>query len=215
MSSPRRRSPRNRRIVTAAVLAVLVGAMAFSTKWLTPEEAAAINPPPFVAADFVEETFPEQAQTLTETATDINVLAPAIAEDLATAGTEYGVDLGSGAYAFPVTATGTVREVDANFALLEVPNLPNQYEVRVALGNAVSGSPVRDATGTLKFGDFPDQTAFQAVANELKIKIQKDVLSTIEPASLQGKTVTVHGAWGTGGPPNSFIIQPVSIEVAP
>jgi predicted lipoprotein len=201
--------------VALVALVALVGAMAFSTKWLTPEEAAALNPPPFVAADFVEEEFPKITETLTANATDITVLAPAVEEDLAAAGEEYGQNLGSGAYAFPVTATGTASEVDANFVLLKVPGLAPKYEVRVPLGAAVSGTPVRDATGDIRFGDFVDQTAFQSVANEMKVKIQEDVLSSVDPAGLKGKELTVVGAWATGGPPNSFIIQPVTIEVAP
>lgn len=212
MSSPQRRP--SRYIVPAAVAAVLLGGMGLSTKWLTPEEVEALNPPPFVAADFVDETFPEQTEMLQESATDITVLAPAISEDLPAAAAEHGVDLGSGAYAFPVTATGTVEEVDAQYALLDVPGLDDRYEVRIALGNAVSGSPVRDATGTLAFGDFPDQTSFQSVANGFKRKIREDVLAEVEPDSLPGREVTVHGAWGTGGPPDSYVIQPVSIEVA-
>lgn len=213
MSSPRRHS-RPRQAAVAVLLAAALGVMAFSTKWLTPDEVEALNPPAFVAADFVDETFPEHAETLQENATDITVLAPAISEDLPAAAAEHGVDLGSGAFAFPVTATGTVEEVDAQYALLDVPDLEDRYEVRIALGNAVSGSPVRDATGALKFGDFPDQTAYQAVANEFKRKIREDVLAEVEPDSLPGREVTVHGAWGTGGPPDSYVIQPVSIEVA-
>lgn len=213
MRSRRRQSTRNRRIITTVAIAALAVAMGVSTKWLTPEEAKALNPPPFVAGDFVEEMFPKSVQTITESAVDISVLAPAVEEDLPAAGAEYGQDLGSGAYAVPVKATGTVQEVDANFALLDVPGLAKQFEVRIALGNAVNGSPVRDATGDIAFGDFRDQTAYQSVANEFKIKIQKDVLASVDPTTWKGKEVSVIGAWGTGGPPNSFIIQPVSLEV--
>lgn len=211
MSGPRRRT---RRTVYAALVAALVGAIALSTEWLTPEEVEAIDPPAFVAEEFAVEEFPAQAEALEENATDIAVLAPAIAEDLPGAAAEHGgVDLGSGAFAFPVSVTGTVAEVDADYALLDVSGLDRRYEVRIALGNAVSGSPVRDATGTLQFGDFPDQTSFQSVANEFKIRIREDVLSTVDTGALRGEEITVYGAWGTGGPPDSYVIQPVAIEV--
>jgi predicted lipoprotein len=214
MSSTRRRS-RARTAALAVVLVGLVGAMAFSTEWLTPEEVEAIDPPAFVAAEFVDETFPEQTQTLRDEATEISVLAPTISADIGSAAEQHdGVDLGNGSFAFPVEATGTVVQVDANYALLKVPELPPRYEVRIALGNAVNGSPVRDATGTLEFGDFPDQTAFQSVANEFKRVIQDKVLAEHEPSSLEGAEVTVTGAWGTGGPPDSYIIQPVEFEVS-
>ncbi len=210
MSAPRKPA---RRAVYAALAVALVGAIVLSTEWLTPEEVEAINPPAFVAEDFAAETFPEQAQALREGATDITVLAPAIAEDLPGAAAEHGVDLGSGAFAFPVRANGTAAEVDADYILLDVPGLDRRYEVRIALGSAVSGSPVRDATGTLRFGDFPDQTSYQSVANQYKIRIREDVLASVDTEGLAGTEVTVYGAWGTGGPPDSFVIQPVAIEV--
>lgn len=213
MSSSRRISPRTARIVAAVALAVLVAAMGFSTTWLSPEEAESVNPPTFVAADFVEENFSAWQQAITESAVDITVLAPAVDEDLVAAGAEYGNDLGSKAYAFPVRATGTVKEVDQNFALLDIPGLPKQVEVRIALGNAIQGTAVRDAVGNVRYGDFQDQTAFQSVANEIKIKIQKDVLPAVQPDLKAGTQVVVVGGWATGGPPNSFIIHPVSIEV--
>lgn len=211
MSSSRRTSRRNRRIVSAVALAALVAAMGFSTEWLTPEEAEAINPPAFVVADYVDENFAEWSQAITESAVDIADLAPAVEKDLAAAGAEYGQDLGSNAFAFPVQATGTVQEVDASFALLDIPGLPKQFEVRIALGSAMQGAAVRDAIGTVKYGDFRDQTAFQSVANQIKIKVQADVLSAAQADLEKSRQVTVVGAWATGGPPNSFIIQPVSI----
>jgi predicted lipoprotein len=214
MSSGKRRSPTVARLVAGGAVVVLVIAMALSTKFLTPEEVSALNPEAFNAETFVEEEFPGLKEEITRSATDIAVLAPAVAKDPAAAGAQYGQDLGSGAFAFPVTATGEATQVDAEFILLSVPGLPAQVEVRIPLGAAVSGTPVRDATGTLKFGDFVDQTAFQSVANELKLKIERDVLSTIDPQAVKGTQITVVGAWATGGPPNSFIIQPVSIEVA-
>ncbi|GAB4085124.1 hypothetical protein GCM10028784_17540 [Myceligenerans cantabricum] len=215
MSSPRRRAPRYRGVVIAALAAVLVVAMGLSTRWLTPEEAEAVNPPPFEATAFVEEKFPEQVELLTDQATDVAELAPAISDDLPGAAAEHGVDLGGGAYAFPLTATGTVTEADESFAVLDVPGLAPKYEVRIALGAAVNGNPVRDASGTMQFGDFPDQTSFQAVANELRTTISQDVLADVDAGALEGKDVTVYGAWGTGGPADSYVIQPVAIEVAP
>lgn len=212
MSSSRRRSPRTRRLAGLAALVLLVAGMLWSTKFLTPEEVKALNPPPFSAPAFVDEEFPKAQASFEQDAVDIATLAPAVEKDLASAGSDFGVNLGSGAYAFPVKASGTAAEVDANFVLLDVPDLPDKYQVRIPLGSALNGAPIRDAMG-IKFGDFPDQTTYQTVANAFKAKTQKDVLSQVDPDTLRGKQVTVVGAWGTGGPPNSFIIQPVTIEV--
>jgi predicted lipoprotein len=67
----------------------------------------------------------------------------------------------------------------------------------------------------MTFSKFQGQTDFQSVANEIKARILADVLGPVDVASLKGKKVTVTGAYSSGGPAKSFIIQPVSLEVAP
>lgn len=194
-------------------LAVLV-AMALDTRFLTAAETADLNPPSFSAETYADEKFPEVVKGIEDEAVDLTVLAPAVDADPAAAGKEYGTDVGSGAFAYPVTATGVATQVDVNFIVLDVSGMPDTDTVRIPLGAALSGTPVRDALGTITFGDFEGQTDFQSVANQFKLKMQSEVLAAIDPATLTGKQVTVVGAWSTGGPPNSFLIQPVSIEVA-
>jgi predicted lipoprotein len=181
---------------------------------LSPTQASSLNPAAFNAKTYVQTNFPKIRSTLTEKATDIVVLAPAVDKDPAAAAKKYGTDVGSGKYAFPVKATGTVKEVDENFMLVAVPGVPAGDKVRIPLGFAITGTPVRDATGGMTFSDFSGQTDYQSVANELKVKIRADVTSKLDPPSLKGKKVTVVGAYSTGGPPSSFIIQPVSIEAS-
>jgi predicted lipoprotein len=204
-----------RNAIAAAAVVLLVVAMALDTKFLSPEAAAELNPAAFNAETYAAEQFPKITASIKEKAVDLATLAPAVAQDKAAAGRQYGRDLGSGQYAFPVKATGTATEVDANFIRLTVEGVPPDAAVRIPLGAAVSGTPVRDATGDITFGDFTGQTEFQNVANQFKLRIQQDVIAKIDPASLQGKQVTVYGAWATGGPPNSYLIQPVAIEAGP
>jgi predicted lipoprotein len=213
-SGTRRWSSSTKKIVGVAVLVVVLVAVVLDTKFLSQQAVAELNPPPFNAETYGTEEFPKVAAAIKEKATDVVVLAKAVAADLPAAGKQYGQDLGSGAYAFPVKATGTAGAVDGNFVVLTVPGMPAGTTVRIPLGAAVSGSPVRDATGEIKFGDFAGQTEFQSVANQFKLRIQQDVLAKADPKSWEGKQVTVYGAWATGGPPNSFNIQPVEIEVA-
>ena len=96
-----------------------------------------------------------------------------------------------------------------------IDGVPKGDTVRIPVGSAVSGTPIRDASGFMTFSDFPGQTDFQNVANELKLKIAADVVGPLDPSSLKGKNVTVVGAFSTGGPANAFLVQPASIEVAP
>lgn len=215
MSTLSRGSSRLVKNVTALVIGLaLVVAMVASTKFLSPAASAARQPAQFDAKTYAEKNFPLVAAKIAQKATDIKVLAPAVDQNLAAAGAKYGNDLGAGQFAFPVTATGTVTQADAVFLVMSVPGFPAKDTVRIPLDMALSGLPVRDATGSIKFGDFTDQTDYQSVANEFKIIMQKSVLAPVQPSTLKGKRITVVGAWGSGGPPNSYIIQPVSIKVA-
>jgi predicted lipoprotein len=207
------RSRTVRRLAPPLVLVALLVAMFLDTKFLSPKEAAALNPAAFSAGAYVEKSWPDVVATLTEKGTDIATLAPAIDKDPAVAGKRYGVDVGSGTFAFPVKATGTVGEVDKDFMVVKIPGVPERDTVRLPLGAAITGTPVRDATGSMTFSDFEGQTDFQSVANQLKITMVKDVVGPLKPATLKGKRVSIVGAYSTGGPPNSFIIQPVSGEV--
>lgn len=206
--------PRTVKGLVALALAVGLGvAMVTNTTFLRPAEVVGLNPVEFDAAVYVEEEFPGIVESITAAATDLAVLAPALAADPVAAGAEYGTDLGSGKFAYPVRATGTVAEVDEAFLVLAVPGVPPAVTVRIPLAAAVSGTPVRDATGEITFGDFADQTDFQSVANELKLRIRSEVIGAIDPAALRGQEITVVGAYATGGPPDALLVQPVSIEV--
>ena len=152
-----------------------------------PHAGASLNPAAFNAKTYVQTNFPKIRSTLTEKATDIVVLAPAVDKDPAAAAKKYGTDVGSGKYAFPVKATGTVKEVDENFMLVAVPGVPAGDKVRIPLGFAITGTPVRDATGGMTFSDFSGQTDYQSVANELKVKIRADVDVQAGPAVAQGQ----------------------------
>lgn len=215
MGSPLRSSSLLSRHVIAVVIGlVLAVAMVFDTTFLSPDEATAINPPVFKAEVYAAQEFPKIATAIASKATDVKVLAPAIDADPAAAGKQFGTEVGAGTVSYPLKATGTVSEVDANFILLMVPGMDPKDKVRIPLGAALSGTPIRDATGTITFGDFEGQSDFQSVANQFKLRMQTEVLAKIDVPSLKGKQITVIGAWNTGGPPNSYIIQPVSLVVA-
>ncbi len=197
-------------MASVAVVALVVAAI-LDTTFLDPEGAADVSAPTFSPAAFVDEEFPGVRDTLIENAVDIAELAPAIEDDLDAAGEQFGVPLGSGRYVFQIRATGTVENVDDDFIELSIPDAPDA-DVRIPLGSALTGTPVRDATGEIRFGDFPDQTAYQSVANEFGLRMRNEVLADLASEDLEGRQMTVVGAW-TSGPP-VFIIQPVAIEVA-
>jgi predicted lipoprotein len=195
---------------------VLLIAMALSTTVKTATEGAAVaaglDPDKsFSAAEFAATTFAAVQKDLPAKATDLPTIAPEVIADLATAGKKYGQDLGAGSYAIPVKLNGKVTAVDENFVTLEVAGMPAGQTVYIPLGPALNGGPIRDALGNVKFGDVPDQIAYQSVAQEIKKLVKADVLDPAKPATLNGKTIEVYGAWKSGGQKDTWIIQPVSI----
>lgn len=193
---------------------VLVVAMAIDTEFLDPTEQSAVQAPTFSAAAYVDELLPETTRLISEAAVELPVLANELAEDAAAAGADYGVDAGSGAFVFPVVVTAEVTEVDDRFITLAVDGMPDGADVRIPLTTALNGAPIRDVTGTVSFGDFANQTEYQEVANEYKLSIQRNVIGALDLGGLDGKTIDVVGAWAVGGPPDTYLIQPVAIEVS-
>jgi predicted lipoprotein len=200
--------------IAAVVAAALVAAMLLNTKFISATADASGQPGTFSATSYADKKWPDLVDGIDSKAVDITQLAPAADADVAAAGKQYGQDLGAGSYAFPVKATGTVSAVDANFITLSVPGMPTGDVVRIPVGLALNGAPIRDATGTIKYGDFTDQTEYQDVANALKDMSLNRVIAKADPGSLNGKKITVVGATGTGGPPNAYSINPVKIEAS-
>jgi predicted lipoprotein len=207
-------SPQRKRTIIAVVWLALIIAMFLGTKFQSMAAAAKDQPAAFNATSYAKQKWPDLVQRIGSKAVDVTTLAAAVDANLPDAGKKYGQDLGAGSYAFAVKATGTVAAVDDNFMTLAVSGMPPQDAVRIPLGMALSGSPIRDATGMIHYGDFTDQTGYQDVANALKTLAQQEVLAKVTPSSLKGKQITVVGAFASGGPPNSYLIDPVKIEVA-
>ncbi len=214
MRSPSRTSLKKTGFVLGLCVILLV-AMGSNTKFLSPRQATAYNPKSFSAEEYAAKAFPSVAATITKKAVDLTVLAPALAQDLTSAGAKYGVNLGASSFAFAVRTGGTVESLDSDFITLKVSGLPAEVLVYLPLGLAVSGNPIRDAPGIIKYGDFADQTDYQSVANAFKLIIKSEILSKLDLTVIKGKKLSVVGAWTSGGPANTFIIQPVSIQVLP
>jgi predicted lipoprotein len=145
---------------------------------------------------------------------------PAVQSDPKAAAETHGaVAPNESTWVFPVTATGAVTEASDQSLRLTVDGVPEQTPVLVPLGTAIQGTAVRDAMG-FKFADAPGQTDYQYVGDEIKKLMQASVQQSVsEPASLQGKQVTVTGVisvQNNGAPqprPKPVNVQPVSIEV--
>ena len=84
--------------------------------------------------------------------------------------------------------------------------------MRVQTGPALNGTDVRDATGTIAFGQFTNQIDYQNAGAALNDEVKKQVLAKIDTAHLTGKTISVIGVFQLVVP-NSWLITPVRLDV--
>ncbi|MQA61828.1 MAG: DUF2291 family protein [Actinophytocola sp.] len=211
MSTPTvNRSPqRLLRLLWPVGLGLLLVAMALDTKFLSPDELSASSPAAFDAATSAADEFPKIAGEIEANAVELSE----VAADPAAAGEKYGHEAGTDKHAIPVRFTGEVTEADAEFVTLEVPGVPEGSVVRVALGQAVNGTALRAAPGTIAFSDFQNQTDYQQFANELKKVALEQVTGKVDAKSMTGSEVSAVGVYVTNtGPEDSFLITPVKIE---
>ena len=81
------------------------------------------------------------------------------------------------------------------------------------LTDALAEGLVRfDATGQIEFGQFKNQIEYQDAGSAINNEVKKVVLAGIDPAALNGKTVTVIGAFKLVNPKN-WIVTPVRLDV--
>lgn len=167
---------------------------------------AAFSPETYGASEY-----PKIKANIEERAVDGLELAKAIAADKAEAGKKYGVAAGIGPV-FPVRFTAVFGERKGNYHFAKVEGLPAEIVVRVQTGPALNGTDLRDATGTIQFGQFKNQIEYQDAGSALNNEVKKTVLSAIDVNTLSGKTVSVTGVFKLVNP-KSWLVTPVRIDV--
>jgi predicted lipoprotein len=195
-------------IAILVVVAVLFGFTVVSTE----QEAASrvgFDPVAYVDGvwDDVTTAITEEAVPLSDV---LNRITPdasgkAAKAELLPVAQELGIVTTGEALVFPVTATGTVTDVDTASSKgtlgLAVDGYDGPVKVRVYVGTRLPSdeSSIRDAAGFIEFGDFKDQTEYGKVGSE----INKRVVSTLEASGVAGEAaqallgtqVTVTGAF--------------------
>ncbi|WP_312413709.1 DUF2291 domain-containing protein [Shinella sp.] len=202
---------RSYRWFAIAAAVVLVGAMAFDTKIVTIGSDADVQVQKFSPVAFGTEQFPLIKQNVEERAVDAVELSQAITADKKAAGEKYGVATSVGPV-FPVKLTGVLGERKANYNVVAVEGLPAELTVRVQTGPALNGTDLRDATGKIEFGQFKNQIEYQDAGSAINNEVKKVVLGDLDPAAIEGKTVTVIGVFKLVNP-KSWIVTPVRFDV--
>lgn len=197
-------------IIGAAV--ILVVAMGFSIK-VVPDGSplASGGAKKFDPAAYGKTEFPKVQKAIADRAVDAKTLSDALAADQEAAAKKYGVKSTVGTE-YCVTFTGKVTEVESGAATVDVDGLPKKLVIRFQTGPAINGTDLRDATGTIKFGQFTNQIDYQNAGAALNKEMKQQVLSKIDTDQLKGKTVTVTGAFQLINP-NGWLITPSEVTV--
>jgi len=200
-----------RRTIALAAAFVLISAMALSTKVIRLDSVAGGQAGGFSAAEFGKSAFAKVQAAIEQRAVGAATLASAIAKDQAAAAKQYGVVAGVGPE-FSVKFSGVVGKGDFGTYDVSVEGVPKPLVIRVQTGPAIMGTDLRDATGTINFGQFTNQIDYQNAGSSLNKVLKKDVLSKIDTSNLKGKTISVVGAFQLTDP-KSWLVTPVKLDV--
>lgn len=193
------------------VAVVAVAGLAMGTKVVSQDDPLLQGEIVFQADEFGAENFPQIQEAIIEKAVDAQELASAIEADSDAAADEYAQETSSGPV-FSVSFTGVAGEGKSGIYEVDVPELSDDLLIRVQTGPAINGTELRDATGTMLFGDFSNQIQFQDAAAALNDEMKIEVLEPQDLSDLEGKTISVTGAF-TLVNPDAWLVTPVALEV--
>jgi len=202
-------------MVWALVAVALLAAGLLTTKFVSIGEAEAaatgtrFDPAAYADERFAEEIAPQIEQDAVPLATLLQDLAGGADE------ADFGHAPGVGSsYSFPVEFTGVAGAPNGSVLPVTVEGVPSGIVVQVQIGPALNGTALRDVTGTVSFNEFTNQLEFQEVATEFNDRVRESVLSGVDPATLEGSTIHVVGAF-TRVNPALVSVVPVVFEVTP
>jgi predicted lipoprotein len=206
----RRRSPFGRALLVAVPAVVLFGAMVADTKFVSlagqDHAAAGFDPDRFGTSEF-----PKIQSAIVQKAVDAPTLARAVLADSAQAGKTYGVPGGIGPE-IAVRFTGVAGNGSSGIYSITVPDVSPDIRIRVQTGPAINGTDLRDATGTIAFGQFTNQIDYQNAGAALNREMKRTVLTGLDTAGLNGKTLSVVGVFQMINP-KSWLVTPVRMSV--
>ncbi|MBE5253817.1 DUF2291 family protein [Mixta mediterraneensis] len=204
-----RRRLRRYTFIGIAVIAV-IGAMALDTKVVKIGSANDVQEQAFSPDTYGNKNFPDIKKDVISRAVDAKTLAEAVLANQQEAAKKYGV--GAPLPVLPVKLEGVVEQGQMGIYTLKVANMPQEIQVRMQTGPAITGTDLRDATGKIQFGDFTNQIEYQNAGSAINRAMKKAVLDKVDRDALPGKTVQVVGVFRLLNPKN-WMVTPVSLEV--
>jgi predicted lipoprotein len=210
-AAPKPSSGNLKLILSAVFVLVVIGAIALDAKVVKIGSENDVRQQAFSPETYGAEQFPKIQANVEERAVPAAELAAAIAADKKAAGEKYGTATSTGPV-MPVTLTGTFGARKSNTNEMKIDGLPPETVVRVQTGPAVNGTDLRDATGTIEFGQFTNQIQYQDAGSAINNEMKKAVFAGLDPETLDGKQATVVGVFKLINPKN-WLVTPVKVEV--
>ncbi|HEY0123986.1 MAG TPA: DUF2291 domain-containing protein [Rhizobium sp.] len=196
---------------SVAAVVIVVAAIAFDTTVVRIGSEHDVREQAFSPEAYGAQEFPKIQANVEQRAANAADLATAIAADKKAAGDKYGVATSTGPV-IPVSLTGVFGTRKANYNEIKVDGLPADVVVRVQTGPAVNGTDLRDAPGTIEFGQFTNQIEYQDAGSAINNEMKKAVLAGLDVENLSGKTASVVGVFKLINPKN-WLVTPVKVEV--
>jgi predicted lipoprotein len=155
------------------------------------------------------------APVVMEKAVDLPALLTALEANAGEAERQYGVRDGDGPAHFLVKGEGVVVRADADSPrrtlTLRLPKYAGKTEVSVQIGPVFRGTSVRDAVGFIRFDQFANQLQYAEVAAKLNDRVFTMVAQSLDPAAMQGKSLSFHAAF-TRNESGEIVLTPVRLE---
>lgn len=200
-----------RKIVGAAIAAIVLGGIVFDTHVVRIGSEQDLRKQAFDPDRFGAEEFPRIRAFVVERAAKAPELASLIGDDKNAAIAAHGTMAG----AFPVMAvafTGVAGAGKSGIFEIRVEGMPGDTSVRVQTGPAINGTELRDIVGDIEFGAFRNQIEYQDAGAAINRAMSAETLSDLDRDDLTGKRVAVVGAFTLINPKN-WLVTPVSLEV--
>jgi predicted lipoprotein len=203
--------PGIRAILASSAVLILLAAMALDTKVIKIGSAADVRSDVFSSVTYGKSKFPEVRALIERHAADAATVAAALTKDQTAAEKQYGIAADAGSE-MSVKFTGKAGKQDAGVYDVAVAGVPNTIHITVQTGPAISGTDLRDATGTITFGQFSNQIDYQNAGSALNKEMKTQVLSKVDTGSLAGKTISVVGVFQLTDP-GEWVVTPVKLDV--
>jgi predicted lipoprotein len=213
-------------VLGVGLLLSLSGCTLWTVKSLRPAEgeapvgSAVPGEPGFSPAAYVDAMWESQVLPAAENdSTELGTLLEALRGNPDAAKEQYGHREGQRPYNFLVKGEAQVLSVDtaSRAGTVKIDLVPGdgQPDATLQVGPVIRGTSIRDALPFIQFNLFVNQLEYAAVSNALSERVVEDVISDLDLATLQGKTIDFRGAFTLEerATVDDVLITPIKITV--